>query len=329
MASFQILTYPVRPHFMTRKFHRPYACPFSIRLLHTPVRPFAIGAIESKTVPISRLRITSQSYATARPSRGPRPNVPPPFRPPVQSRPSLTGQSSSFWDRRPSFLVWSVVVVCGSCYVYARWAEIQSKLYGNDEHVEIIIRNFMSSLTNYREGRWWTLLTSTIMHISFTHLLMNMCFLVGFRTSFILLGPRAFVITWLGAGVFSSAASLIHETIKEKTAAKTIFSGSFDRDNTDGHQTVGSLGASGSLVGLFALLTCMMPWQPTYLMMIPIPIPAWQLLSGGAAFSLAALQFGWLPRIGHDAHLGGAVFGVLYYVLLRGKARIRTPILKK
>ena len=322
MASSRILADPVRSHFLTQRFFHSQPRLFAVPRLRIPARRARVSVYESKTVLISTLPITSQSNAVARLSRSPRFNFPPPFQPPFQSRLLHNGQSPSFWDRWPSFLPLSVVVVCGSCFIYAQWAQDQSEHHDNDTHVENIRRNFGSSLTNYREGRWWTLLTPSIMHISGMHLLVNMFVLLNFgRTVGRLLGPGAFVITWVGAGVFSSATSLIYEKIREKTAAEASSSGSFDRDSTDGHQSKPGIGigASGSIVGMLALVTCMVPRIPMYLMMIPIPIPAWRLLAGGAAFSLAALQFEWLPGYGHAANLGGALFGVLYGLLLRGR----------
>lgn len=121
-------------------------------------------------------------------------------------------------------------------------------------------------------------------------------------------GPTVFIITWIGAGVAGSAASLARRALEEKYG--------------DGATNPGgdvACGASGSLFGLVALCACMAPYAEMGIMMVPVMIPAWQMLTGAAGFSAVASIFGWLPGLGHAAHLGGIAFGVLYYFGFLGR----------
>lgn len=333
MASFRMLTHSTCSHLLPRHSFRTQIRDFAIAHSCTPAIRAPISVTARKTVPAIAHQINLLGNSTARPSRSLYFNVSSSFQFPFQCRRLLhNGQRPSFFDRRPSFLPWTIIVVCGSCFVYSIWARAQLENHGNVAPLKSIRRNFISSLTNYREGRWWTLLTPTVMHLMPLHLLINMYCFLGFGTSVVqLLGARPLLVTWVGAGVFSSVASLIHEKWKETKAAKKKSDGFSRKDESESDKSRGGLGASGSILGMFALLTCMVPNMPMQIMMIPVSIPAWRLLAGGAVFSLAALQFGWLPGFGHDAHLGGMLFGVLYFVFLRtrGKGGLKSLIAMK
>lgn len=326
MPSSRILTDSVHSCFLTRHFFRPQSRLLAIPRLCIPAKRAATSVTAPKTT-----QRTPLGSPAATLSLSPQFNVTPCFHQSLSQsrRLSHNGQNARIWEK-PSFLPWSIIVLCGSCFAYGYWAKYQLRNQDNAAPYEGVIRNFTSSLTNWREGRWWTLLTPTIMHTLPVHLLINMAVLRDFGTAIVqLLGARAFVITWVGAGIFSSAASLLHETMKEKKAAKSKQDGFHSWDDDDKtaattattHQSSGAagLGASGSLCGIFALLTCFAPQTKMQLMFIPIPIMGWKLLLGFAGFSLAAIEFNWVPFIGHDAHLGGMVFGVLYFVLLKGR----------
>ena len=134
-----------------------------------------------------------------------------------------------------------------------------------------------------------------------------------------LLGAPALAVTWVGAGVFGSVAGLIYDKMIENKTAKSKANGSLSGDDTESHVHTGGLGASGSIYGIFALFTCMVPHVSMNLPMVPGSFPPWWLLAGSAGFSVAAMQFQWLPNVGHAAHLGGMLFGVLYSVFVRGR----------
>lgn len=135
------------------------------------------------------------------------------------------------------------------------------------------------------------------------------------------------MVTWIGAGVFASAASLIQDKMKEDKIARSKSDGSTNAE-TEKRKDIGGVGASGSIIGVFALLTCMLPHMPVQIFMLPFAISSRRMLAATAVYSIAALQFGWLPNLGHAAHLGGMAFGVLFSVILktRGKGGFKSWI---
>ena len=87
-----------------------------------------------------------------------------------------------------------------------------------------------------------------------------------------------------------------------------------------------ALGASGAIAGLVLVFSLIFPREKILLMGI-IPVPA---LFGALAFvgldlwGLTAQAHGGGLPIGHGAHLGGALTGMLYYVFfLRRRIRRR------
>jgi len=76
-----------------------------------------------------------------------------------------------------------------------------------------------------------------------------------------------------------------------------------------------SLGASGAVS---AVLFAVILWKPTLslsLMFIPIPIPAYVFGPLYLFFEYYSLKKG-NTGIAHDAHLGGAIFGILFVLML-------------
>lgn len=249
---------------------------------------------------------------------------------PASVRPAFRSPPS-FWESRPYILPLSVALVCGSCFVYMVWPRKDEEQIAHVQH--IYRQNFTSSLNNFHEGRWWTLLTPTLMHGTPLHLAANMAGLLSFGTAVVkIFGPGAFVITWVGAGIFASAASLIEAELKQrklnerKPVKENRLYAFLTRNNkvsgNDSGRERSSVGASGSIFGLFALFTCFAPQAKLNVILLPLGAPAWQMMLGTVGFSLAAIEYGWLPGLGHVAHLGGMAFGLLYYAgwaLKRGR----------
>ncbi len=76
-----------------------------------------------------------------------------------------------------------------------------------------------------------------------------------------------------------------------------------------------SLGASGAVS---AVIFAAMLWNPQlelYLMFIPIPIKAYVLAPLYLVFEYYSLKRG-SSGIAHDAHIGGALFGILFVLLI-------------
>jgi membrane associated rhomboid family serine protease len=164
--------------------------------------------------------------------------------------------------------------------------------------------NLLVSWDHLADGRMWVLLTSVFSHNLMIHLLVNVIVLLSFgKPMEILMGSRRFLAFFLGAGVI---ASIAHAT----TSA-------FLLDDPG----LSALGASGALAGVLMLFAFSFP-KAKVLLFFFIPLPAIFAALAFVAIDLWGLieQIGGgrLP-IGHGAHLGGGLAGIVYY-LVRGGA---------
>lgn len=172
---------------------------------------------------------------------------------------------------------------------------------------EFMMRNFLVSWSALEEGRLWTLLSSVFSHVDFWHIFINMYVLSSFGGFLeIVLGKAAFLKFYCLAGIVSSLSHCL-------VSAWVL-----------NEPTLPALGASGAISGLVLLFALLFPRQRLYLFGI-VPMPA---LWGALAFVgldvwglVAQARGGGLP-IGHGAHLGGALFGAIYYfVFLRPRLK--------
>ena len=75
-----------------------------------------------------------------------------------------------------------------------------------------------------------------------------------------------------------------------------------------------TLGASGAISAVLFAAIVYMPTQSIYILPIPVPIPAPLFAAAYLAYTWYAARQG-RGRINHDAHLSGAVAGVLFVAL--------------
>ncbi len=75
-----------------------------------------------------------------------------------------------------------------------------------------------------------------------------------------------------------------------------------------------AVGASGAVTGIVYSAILLQPDMSLYLMLIPIPIPAYIFGVGYLLYSIYGMKnkFG---NIGHDAHFGGAIGGYVFTLL--------------
>jgi membrane associated rhomboid family serine protease len=136
----------------------------------------------------------------------------------------------------------------------------------------------------------WQLLTYSVLHGGWLHLMVNMIGLVSFgRELEAWWGSKAFLRFWIAC---VSSAALVQ-------LAVTASSGS----------TVPTVGASGGLFGLLLGFAMMFPRRRILLLIPPIPMPAWLFVLLFGTLELYLGVSGTAPGIAHFAHLGGMLGG--------------------
>lgn len=160
-------------------------------------------------------------------------------------------------------------------------------------------------------GRWWVLLTSAFSHIYFWHFLLNMYVLMSFGSLLErLLGRLRFLRFYISAGV---VGSFCHALVSAWIL---------------GEPDLPAVGASGAIAGLILVFSFLFPKEKILIFGL-IPVPAiWGalLFIGLDVWGLVAQAGGGGLPIGHGAHLGGALTGIVYYFgVLRSRLRRVRP----
>lgn len=171
-----------------------------------------------------------------------------------------------------------------------------------------MVEHFLVSWNALAAGRYWTLLTSEFSHFILLHFFVNMYVLGSFGPIVEhTIGSARFVVFYLTAAI---VASMGHAVVSAFVLGKP---------------EIPALGASGAIAGVILLFALIYPRARILLLGI-IPMSA---LVGALAFvglDIAGLIWqadgGGLP-IGHGAHLGGALTGVLYYFLIIRPLQVR------
>jgi membrane associated rhomboid family serine protease len=152
-------------------------------------------------------------------------------------------------------------------------------------------------------GEYQRMISSIFIHADLNHLVFNMVSLYFLGNLFeqqmiqiygVKLGSVNFLLLYLLGGVASEIYPFI-------------------RHQDDPYYR--SLGASGAVS---AVVFAAIFWNPTmnlYLFFIPVPIPAYIFGPIYLAFEYFAMKKG-TTNIAHDAHIGGALFGIFFVLLL-------------
>jgi len=201
------------------------------------------------------------------------------------------------------------IIVGLNVVVFLAW---QMAAHG-DELWVFLATNFLVSTHRLAQGMWWTLLTAAFSHMATWHLLINMVVLWSFGSVLERLwGVRLFVGFYLLAAVVSSLCHCLVSTY------------------IMGDSTIAALGASGAISGLLLSFALIFPKHKILLFAV-IPIPALVGVLGFVAidvWGLIAQGRGADLPIGHGAHLGGALCGlVFYWTYLRSRMpRMSSPV---
>jgi membrane associated rhomboid family serine protease len=145
-----------------------------------------------------------------------------------------------------------------------------------------------------RSGELWRLLSSVFLHGSPLHLVFNMLVLywAGSRLED-RLGPREFLFLYLSAGLF---AGLFRFSLQVLDLAPRN----------------PALGASGAIMALLVIYAFCYPHDRVVLSFF-FPMPVWLLVVIYVALDISGVLGGGGGGIGYAAHVGGALYGLLYY----------------
>lgn len=154
-----------------------------------------------------------------------------------------------------------------------------------------------------REKEFYRIISHIFIHGDTMHLIFNMFVLFSFG------GIMEFIFTnYFGQGLGSLHFIMLYFL---GGLAASIWPYMRNKDNPN----YMSLGASGAVSAVLFASILWMPEGGIYLLFIPFEIPAW-------LFGILYLGFEYYMSkkggtgIAHDAHFGGAVFGILYVLLV-------------
>jgi len=155
---------------------------------------------------------------------------------------------------------------------------------------------------------FWQIVTAGFLHADTMHLAVNMFGLYMFgRDVEGALGSKLFAWLYGASVVTGNLAQLLIVTANlDEGIAPTV-------------------GASGGVFGVLLAFGALFPKRQVMLLIPPIPMPAWVLVTGYGLISLFSGVFGGQQNIAHFAHLGGMVGAAL--VLLLFSRRRRPPTL--
>jgi membrane associated rhomboid family serine protease len=143
------------------------------------------------------------------------------------------------------------------------------------------------------------LITSGFLHINWTHLILNMISLVLFSASIeSYLGSLPFLAIYFASLLGGDLLSLfIHRH----------------------HGDYSAVGASGAVCGVIFSFIALFPGSSIGFFFIPFPIPGWLYGLAYVLYSIYGIRSK-KDNIGHDAHLGGALIGMLVALLMHPAA---------
>jgi membrane associated rhomboid family serine protease len=142
--------------------------------------------------------------------------------------------------------------------------------------------------------QYYRLITSAFLHADFRHLFLNMLSLYFFGPRLeMVLGRGSFLLIYFGSILGGSLLALYVHRNHEYRA----------------------YGASGGVCGVIFAYILLFPGASIYAFPLPLYVPAWLYAIGFLVGSFFALKAG-RDNVGHDAHLGGAIVGLLLTALV-------------
>ena len=149
-------------------------------------------------------------------------------------------------------------------------------------------------INGIRKGEYYRLLTSAFLHVNTTHLLFNMVTFYFFVAIVVTaLGPIPLLLLYLGS-LFTG----------------NLFALAFHHNQLN----YIAVGASGAVTGVLFSALLLYPGIELMLFFIPLPIPGYIFGIGYMIYTLYGMQ-AQNDNIGHTAHFGGAIGGIVMTIL--------------
>ena len=157
---------------------------------------------------------------------------------------------------------------------------------------------YPTAITN--NNQWYRFITSGFIHADIQHLAFNMFTLYFFGKSWefayveeLGVSEKWYVIMYLGALIASQIPSYLK-----------------NRNN----YRYSSLGASGAVSAVVFSMILLMPWSTLYVFILPVPAIIYAVLY--LSYTIYMSKRGG-SNVNHDAHLWGAIFGIVFSIALR------------
>jgi len=164
----------------------------------------------------------------------------------------------------------------------------------------------VEKITLYKDYK--RIITSGFLHINWMHLIFNMVSLLFFSGNIeAYLGPVQFLIIYFAS---LAAGNLFSLLIHKK----------------EGYYS--AVGATGAVCGIIFASIALFPQMRIGLLFLPISFPAWIYGLAFVLYSIYAVKSR-RDNVGHDAHLGGALTGMIIAILMEPSAIVENylPIL--
>lgn len=153
-----------------------------------------------------------------------------------------------------------------------------------------------------RDREFQRMITGGFVHVGIGHLAFNMITLYFFGPLLeTILGPGRFLLLYFGAELAAHALTLI-----------------IHRDSAD----YAAVGASGAISGVVFAFCLFFPFEMLYLFFaVPIPAIVFAVLYVvGSVYAMRQKEEGMTGGIAHEAHLGGAIGGLVLTMILEPRA---------
>ncbi len=164
---------------------------------------------------------------------------------------------------------------------------------------------FSSNSIRYKK-EFIRLFSSGFLHADFFHLFINMYVLFMFGRYVATAGWDVFLLIYMGSLLVGNGLSLIV--------------------HMNSPNDYRAIGASGAVNGIMFSYIIMAPESQISLFLLPIGIPSWIYGIGFMAYSMFGMSKKF-DNVGHEAHLGGAIGGLLITIILFPELIFQSPVI--